>query len=84
MVLWVNPRSNGDSGSAIIDSSGRFLGMSVGKKSFSFEDTAKMPISEVAEHFCDTRIICAQAIFIIAGIIDDECQQPNEKIPCLE
>ncbi|CAI2340593.1 unnamed protein product [Caenorhabditis sp. 36 PRJEB53466] len=75
---------NGDSGSAILDNSGRFLGMSVGKKAFCFEDNGKMDLAEVADHFTDTRIISSELIFGIAGIIDDEFQPPKQKLPHLE
>ncbi|CAB3406282.1 unnamed protein product [Caenorhabditis bovis] len=68
----------GDSGSGIFDSSGLFLGISVGKKCFSFCDWKNMPVGEIADHHPDTQIISSEVIFAFSGIIDDEFE-PNMK-----
>ncbi|CAD6189454.1 unnamed protein product [Caenorhabditis auriculariae] len=59
---------SGDSGSGIFNSSGYFLGMSVGKKVFVFNDSSNMPLAEVANHRPDSKIISSDVILGIAGI----------------
>ncbi|CAI4224726.1 unnamed protein product [Auanema sp. JU1783] len=59
---------NGDSGSGIFNTSGYFLGMSVGKKNFVFQDTSNMPLTEVADHRPDSKIFSSDVILGIAGI----------------
>uniref|UniRef100_A0A8R1EQ79 Uncharacterized protein n=1 Tax=Caenorhabditis japonica TaxID=281687 RepID=A0A8R1EQ79_CAEJA len=68
----------GDSGSGIFDSSGFFLGISVAKKCISFSDRENMPVGEIADHHPDTRIISAEAIFVLSGIVDEEFE-PSKK-----
>ena len=58
----------GDSGSAIFNYAGHFLGVSVAKKSFAFNDLQNMSIAEVADHYPDTKIISYVSILAIAGI----------------
>lgn len=57
----------GDSGSGIFDFSGRFIGISVAKKSFGFSNlqisASKIDFGELADHHPDTKIISAQQIF---------------------
>ncbi|CAD6199934.1 unnamed protein product [Caenorhabditis auriculariae] len=59
---------SGDSGSGIFNSSGYFLGMSVGKEVFVFNDSSNMPLAEVANHRPDSKIISSDVILGIAGI----------------
>ncbi|CAI2349827.1 unnamed protein product [Caenorhabditis sp. 36 PRJEB53466] len=70
-----------DSGSGIFNYAGHFLGISVAKKSFVFNDCQNMPIAEVADHFSDTKIISSDTILTISEIIgpDAEFDPPKKK-----
>lgn len=62
----------GDSGSAIVDSNGYFLGISIGKKDFAFTDIKNMKIEDIADHHPDTQIISSDSILGYLGIIDSD------------
>ena len=66
----------GDSGSGIFDMNGRFIGISVAKKSFAFSNIhisgTKIDYGELADHYPETKIISADAIFTYLNIEDPD------------
>ncbi|CAD6199664.1 unnamed protein product [Caenorhabditis auriculariae] len=67
---------NGDPGSGIFDYYGRFLGISVAKKDFKFDD---QEIAEVANHHSDTKIIDVRTIVAISKIVGTDPFLPQQK-----
>lgn len=72
----------GDSGSGIFSLDGRFIGMAVAKKKFSFSNLQTLPsinLGEVADHYADTKIISADGIFCLLGTDDTNVRCKYEK-----
>lgn len=62
----------GDSGSGVYDSIGRFLGLAVASRDFIFKDVINLPLTELAEHYPETKIIGTETIFALADIVDPD------------
>ncbi|KAI6186907.1 hypothetical protein M3Y98_00186000 [Aphelenchoides besseyi] len=69
----------GDSGPGIFNSSGYFIGISIGTKDFVFNDLQNLPIAEVAAHHPDTQIINSDVILFAGGIIGSDFEPPKKK-----
>ncbi|CAI4226981.1 unnamed protein product [Auanema sp. JU1783] len=69
----------GDSGSAIYNETGRFLGIAVGKKNLQVQDRRMLSLSEVADHHPVIKIISSSVISGVMAATHQKFEPPRKK-----